>query len=149
MIRNAATVTGIVACLVARVTFAQIQPTDTQLRAAFCMGALDRGIVLFKPPPPIYLTPDGRGYTPPETAKQMRDYTNATLQDFGEKRERLRRFLVPYFAGADQLLPLSVAMAEGGRLYQDCNSAIAQGADANAEACRRVRPCFKLDWLPY
>jgi hypothetical protein len=44
---------------------AELPPTDTQLRAAFCMGVIERGIAAFaEPMPPMYVTPDGRSYTP-------------------------------------------------------------------------------------
>ena len=80
-----------IAMMIACVAVAQAPPTDTELRAAFCIGALDEGIEAFQqPPPPMYLTPDGRGYTPPDDARRMQEYKNGTVSDLGQKRERLR-----------------------------------------------------------
>jgi hypothetical protein len=41
-----------IAMMIARVAVAQAPPTDTELRAAFCIGALDEGIEEFRQPLP-------------------------------------------------------------------------------------------------
>jgi hypothetical protein len=101
--------------------------TDTQLRAAFCFGALDQGIQLF------------RAVTTP--------WASPTIADFTEKRERLRRFLLPFPTDPGNGARLNIAIAEGRRSYQDCNSVIVNTPDA--DVCKRVRQCFDLNWLPY
>jgi hypothetical protein len=138
-----------IAMMIARVAVAQAPPTDTELRAAFCIGALDEGIEEFRqPPPPMYLTPDGRGYTPSDDARRIQEYMNGTVSDFGQKRERLRQFVLPFWTG-NSSLAFAVARNEGRRVYQECNAAIGKGAEIEIEPCVRVRRCFNLNWLPY
>jgi hypothetical protein len=102
--------------------------------AAFCTGVLDKGIELFNKS------------ALPENAT-MRESIPRTVNDFGQKRDQLRRFLLPFLAGNSNVLPLTAAQAEGARLYQECNDAIGKGKEG--DACVRVRRCFNLDWLPY
>ena len=147
-----------IAMMIARVAVAQAPPTDTELRAAFCIGALDEGIEGFRQPlPPMYLTPDGRGYTPPDDARRIQEYTNRTVSNFGQKRERLRQFVLPFWTGNSSLAS-AVARNEGRRVYQECNAAIGaaigkgadgKGGEVEIEPCVRVRLCFHLNWLPY
>jgi hypothetical protein len=155
MPRIGTTITLIVlATMIARVAVAQAPPTDTELRAAFCIGALDEGIEGFRQPlPPMYLTPDGRGYTPPDVARRIQEYTNRTVSDFGQMRERLRQFVLPFWTG-NRSFAFAVARNEGRRVYQECIAAIGKGADGKGaeveiEPCVRVRLCFHLNWLPY
>lgn len=160
MPRITTTITLIVlATMIARVAVAQAPPTDTELRAAFCIGALDEGIEKFyrEPPPAMYLTPDGRGYTPSDDARRIQEYINGTVSDFGQKRERLRQFVLPFWTG-NSSLAFAVARNEGRRVYQECIAAIGaaigkgadgKGAEVEIEPCVRVRLCFNLNWLPY
>ena len=90
----------------------------------------------------------------------MRDaYKNTygTVSDFGQKRERLRQFALPFWTG-NSSLAFAVARNEGRRVYQECNAAIGAaigkggtgtGAEVEIEPCVRVRLCFNLNWLPY
>ena len=94
------------------------------------------------------LTPDGRGYTPPDDARRIQEYTNRTVSDFGQKRERLRQFVLPFWTG-NSSLAFAVARNEGRRVLQECFAAIGKGAEIEIEPCVRVRLCFNLNWLPY
>jgi hypothetical protein len=130
------TTTGLIAIamMIARVAVAQAPPTDTELRAAFCMGALDEGIEEFRqPPPPMYL---------------IQEIINGTVSDFGQKRERLSQFVLPFLTG-NSSLAFAVARNQGRRVYQECNAAIGKRAEIEIEPCIRVRRCFNLNWLPY
>jgi hypothetical protein len=143
------TTTALIATMIARVAVAQAPTTDTELRAAFCIGALDEGIEDSRQPfPPMYLTPDGRGYTPPDDARRMQEYINGKVSDYGQKRERLRQFVLPFWTG-NSSLAFAVARNEGRRVYQECIAAIGKGADGKGaeveiEPCVRVRLCFHL-----
>jgi hypothetical protein len=138
-----------IAMMIACVAVAQAPPTDTELRAAFCIGALDEGIEGFRQPlPPMYLTPDGRGYTPPDVARRIQEYTNGTVSDLGQKRERLRQFVFPFWTG-NSSLAFAVARNEGRRVYQECIAAMGKGAEIEIEPCVRVHRCSNLNWLPY
>ena len=141
--------------MIARIAVAQAPPTDTELRAAFCIGALDKDIEHYRQLsfPPMYLTPDGRGYTPPDDARRIQEDINGTVSDSGQKRERLRQFVFPFWTG-NSSLAFAVAQNEGRRVYQECTAAIGKGgtgtgAEVEIEPCVRVRLCFHLNWLPY
>ena len=122
------------AMMIARVAVAQAPPIDTELRTAFCAGVLDKGIELFS-----------KSALPKNATIQ--ESISRTVNDFGQKRERLRRFLLPFLAGKSNVLLITAAQAEGARVYQECNDTILK--DKEGEACVRVRRCFNLDWLPY
>jgi len=57
MLRSGATITVIAAMTAARAGLAQVPPTDTELRAAFCIGVLDAAIapdsIFIQPMPPM------------------------------------------------------------------------------------------------
>jgi hypothetical protein len=50
MLKTGATTTAIAAVIATRAVFAQVAPTGMVLRAAFCIGALSKGIELFSKP---------------------------------------------------------------------------------------------------
>jgi hypothetical protein len=92
-------------------------PIDTRSRAAFCMGAIDRGIAMLSEPiPPMYITSEGKEYTPPAVARANQEYTAKAIRELSYRRERVRKFLLPLLIGGDAL-PLAVAMKEGDRLF--------------------------------
>ena len=147
MTRIGTTTALIAIAMIARVAVAQAPPTDTELLAAFCIGALDEGIEGYRQPfPPMYLTPDGRGYTPPDVARRMQEYINGEVSDYGQMRERLRQFVLPFWTG-NSSLAFAVARNEGRRVLQECVAAVGKGVEI--EPCVRTRLCFHLNWLPY
>jgi hypothetical protein len=143
MPKSGATITVIAAMIAARTGIAQVPPTDTELRAAFCIGVLDKAIesdFLTHPPPPS-LPPAYARLAQHENAKKRRENSEA--------RERLRRFLLPSTTIGGNLLPLRVATDEGGRVFRDCTNELNSKAP-DTPACTRTRRCFHLDdWLPY
>jgi hypothetical protein len=84
-------VIAVIAVAVAgRVGVAQV-PLDTELRAAFCIGVFNVAIEFHsKPRPPLYLTPDGRGYTPPDFARRQREYDSREIGDIGDQSLKVR-----------------------------------------------------------
>jgi hypothetical protein len=122
--------------------------TDTELRAAFCIGVFDQAIQFYaKAMPPMYITPDGKGFTPPSITKTQKADAAKAIEDLSYKRERLRRFILPtllektdnIFSLAN-ILPLAMAQKEGIEVMQRC---------ATPASCERVRQCSSLNWLPY
>jgi hypothetical protein len=144
MLKSGATITVIAAVIAARAAFAQVPPTDTELRAAFCIGALDAAVAsdspLTQPPPPSL---------PPAYARLAQEENAKTRRENSEARERLRRFLLPSMTIGRNPLSLRVATNEGGgRVFGDCLNEM--NSKAPGPACTRTRRCFHLDdWLPY
>lgn len=142
MLKTGATTTVIAAVIATRAAFAQVAPTETVLRAAFCIGALSKGIELFSKPA-----------TPPSQWAQ--ENAASMVSDFGEKRERLGRFILSFTSANSSFRPLDAAMNEGANVYQECNDVIGKAGVAKAPdsvdspVCLRARRCFSLDWLPY
>jgi hypothetical protein len=141
MLKTGATTTVIAAVIATRAVFGQVAPTDTVLRAAFCIGALSKGIELFsKPPTPL--------------SRWAQENAASMVSDFAEKRERLARFILSFTSANSNFLPLDVAMNEGAKVYQECDDVIAKAGIAkapdsvNSAVCMRARPRFNLGWLP-
>jgi len=128
---------AIVLALTSPVAVAQAL-TDTALRAAFCLGARDEMIAWSYPKTPLFITPDGRGYTPPDVERRMRDDEAAARREW----QRLPRFLLSFMVDTNNILPMSVATTEGRRVAKECISGLVEG-------CVRLRPCSNLNWLPY
>jgi hypothetical protein len=143
MLKSGAIITVIAAMIAARAGFAQVLPTDTELRAAFCVGVLDEAIEsdFLTQPPPLSL--------PPAYARLAQEADAKTRREESEGRERLRRFLLPSMTIGGNLLPLRVATDEGGRALRDCTNQVNSKAP-ETPACTRTRRCCHLDdWLPY
>jgi hypothetical protein len=121
---------------------------EAVLRASFCLGSIQYSIEQFsKPPPPMYLAPDGKGYTPPAVARAQQEDTYEAIRVLLAQRERLRRFLLPSYLDNELLLPLAAAQNDGKMVFRACVNVNA--AKPSSQACSRVRRCFPLDWLPY
>lgn len=127
---------ALMAAVIVHGALAQEPPSDMVLRASFCKGALDKGIELFS------LTHFNNAHQEAIAA--------GTVDTFTRNRERLQRFLLPFSTDQHQQQPLTAAMLEGARLYQECDTAIRGGPTEaiNSETCIRVKRCFDLNWLP-
>jgi hypothetical protein len=95
MLKSGAIITLIAAMIAARVVLAQAPPTDKELRAAFCIGALDAAVASDSP----FIQPLSPSL-PPEYRRLDQEYRAKWTREKTEARERLRRFLSPSIGGA-------------------------------------------------
>jgi hypothetical protein len=126
---------------------AQELPTDTDLKAAYCLGVWNWLL---------------RG--PPDPQDQPSDQTKRFLQMGHDQVERLRGYLLPRISHLDPL-PLATASRQGNQdietfltLGVSCGTTCRQPSDRDRSACLKTclgdageptKKCNKIDWLPY
>jgi hypothetical protein len=131
---------AILICVGPRFGFLAAQPTDTHLRAAFCIGALDVFIAGYSEPIP-------RGdYFSGEVLRQLQNDQAQTILALTNIRHRLQRFLLPYLIDTNLLLAIVAAKQAGRQRTQEC---ITIDTLKNNDYCEPLKKCAKPDWMPY